>query len=54
MIISFSLLSLSLTCRNGQFTQAAPWPGKVDGSHRRKSSHVTDNRKEPRDSSRLI
>lgn len=35
MIISFPLLSLSLTCRNSQFMQAAPWPGKVDASHRR-------------------
>lgn len=38
MIISFSLLSLSLTCRNGQFMQAAPWPGKVDAPHRRKAA----------------
>lgn len=35
MIISFSLLSLSLTCRNSQFMRAAPWPGKADASHRR-------------------
>lgn len=54
MIISSSLLSLSLTCRNGQFMQAALWSGKVDASHRRKSSHVTDNEKELRDSTRLI
>lgn len=54
MIITFSLLSLSLTCRNGQFTQAAPWSGKVDASHRRKSNHVGDNGKELRDGSRLI
>lgn len=38
MIISFPLLSLSLTCRNGQFMQAAPWPGKVDAPRRRKAA----------------
>ncbi len=38
MIISFPLLSLSLTCRNGQFMQAAPRPGKVDAPQRRKAA----------------
>lgn len=38
MIISFPLLSLSLTCRNSQFMQAAPWPGKVDAPQRRKAA----------------
>ena len=38
MIISFLLLSLSLTCRNGQFMQAAPRPAKVDAPQRRKAA----------------